>query len=245
MNPQIHRRPGQRTSSVPPPWQGLHPKDRSSRAHGPEKCRGPASGTSLKNQRTRGPSSVKPCGLPTRALTPTTAPRREHGPEPRQPHLGSAAVGPQVAGASDQLCGEGAQLHCKTPAPFQAPLTTMTAQSGIPHTPAQGAPSPGSGTPPPTQALPLCVNASSPFRRHGRDHNTCSSALRRDLSHGAGQHLVSVSGLRMKAVGGAGWSSSPSSPSDAKSHLSRCWRQRCDPSRPWRQPPAWPRAPAV
>lgn len=151
--------PSPRTEDIqrPPPWQGLHPKDRSSRAHGPEKCHGPAAGTSLENQRTRGPSSVEPCGWPTRALIPTTAPRREHGPEPRRPHLSSAAVGPQAAGASDQPCGEGAHLHCKTPAPFQAPLTTMTAQSGIPHTPAQGAPSPGSGTPPTHSGPPsLC-----------------------------------------------------------------------------------------
>ena len=97
------------------------------------------------------------------------------------------------------------------------------------HSPQRrGHPRRGLGRPRPTQALPLCVNASSPFRRHGRDHNTCSPALRRDLSHGAGQHLMSASGLRMKAMEGTGWSSLPS---DAKSYLSRWWRQRCDPSK--------------
>ena len=116
------RRPGQRISSVPLLWCGLLPEDRSSRAQGPEKCCGPAAGTSLENQRIRGRVLWSRTGWPARALTPTTAPPREHGPEPPRPHLSAQRL--WGCGQPEPLTnrvGRASPFTARRQPPFQAP----------------------------------------------------------------------------------------------------------------------------
>ena len=156
---------------------------------------------SLENQRTPGPTSAEPRRVAPRALTPTTAPRREHGLEPRRPHLDPAAAGLRVAGASASHMGRVSTFTAREP-PLQAPTRRDDGPEWGPTRVSAGRAPTGVWDAPTHSGPPSLCERKLAVQTHGQDHSTRRPALRRDFSRGPSQRLVSTSGLRVKDVGG-------------------------------------------